>query len=175
MHQIQTPPMVSMPCPRTGEVSPKYAIPELFAIFPHDPRALPRLLWTLEAVGSVARVADFFCYLSSFAIMLQTLLASTAHAPCPVHRRPASGQTNTTAPGAPRPEHGRVPQHVGHDEVSDMRAADIDLFEMRDAAVARRDGDVFELDVHVVFGCWASATELCIWQRYERPSNSLPR
>lgn len=81
------------------------------------------------------------------------LLAATAHTPRPVHRRSASGQTNTTAPSSPRPKHGRVPQHVGDDEVSHVRAADVDLFEMGDAAVAGGDGDVFELDVHVVFGC----------------------
>lgn len=34
-----------------------------------------------------------------------------------------------------------------------MAAANIDLVEMRDAAVAGCGGDVFKLDVHVVFGC----------------------
>lgn len=91
-----------------------------------------------------------------------TLLAPTAHTPCPVHRRPASGQTNTTAPGSPRSEHGRVPQHVGDDEVSHVRTADVDLFEMRDAAVAGGDGDVFQLDIHVVFGCWTLVVALCL-------------
>jgi hypothetical protein len=33
-----------------------------------------------------------------------------------------------------------------------MATADVDLVEMGDAAVARGDGDVLELDVHVVFG-----------------------
>lgn len=33
-----------------------------------------------------------------------------------------------------------------------MTATDIDLVEVRDSAVARGDGDVLELDVHVVFG-----------------------
>lgn len=33
-----------------------------------------------------------------------------------------------------------------------MRAADVDLVEMADTAVARGNSDVFELDVHVVFG-----------------------
>lgn len=35
-----------------------------------------------------------------------------------------------------------------------MRATDVDLVEMGNAAVAGGDGDVFELDVHVVFGCF---------------------
>ena len=34
---------------------------------------------------------------------------------------------------------------------------DVDLVEMRDAAVARGYGYVFELDVHVVFGCEGEA------------------
>ena len=34
-----------------------------------------------------------------------------------------------------------------------MAASNVDLVEMADPAVARGDGDVFELDVHVVFGC----------------------
>ena len=32
-----------------------------------------------------------------------------------------------------------------------MAASNVNLFEVGDAAVAGRDGDVFELDVHVVF------------------------
>lgn len=47
-----------------------------------------------------------------------------------------------------------VPQHVRHDEESHMASPNVDLVEMRDAAVASGDGDVLELDVHVVFGCW---------------------
>ena len=34
-----------------------------------------------------------------------------------------------------------------------MAASNVDLVEMADTSVARGDGDVFELDVHVVFGC----------------------
>lgn len=45
-----------------------------------------------------------------------------------------------------------VPQHIWHDEESHMAAADVDLIKMADSAVARGHGDVFELDVHVVFG-----------------------
>lgn len=33
-----------------------------------------------------------------------------------------------------------------------MASPNIDLIEMADSAIARGDGDVFELDVHVVFG-----------------------
>jgi hypothetical protein len=32
-------------------------------------------------------------------------------------------------------------------------AADVDLVEMRDAAIAGGDGDVLELDIHVVLSC----------------------
>lgn len=45
-----------------------------------------------------------------------------------------------------------VPQHVGHNEEAHVAAADVHLLQMADAAVARRHGDVFELDVHVVLG-----------------------
>ena len=46
-----------------------------------------------------------------------------------------------------------VPEHVRHDEESHVAAANVDLVEMGDTAVASGDGDVLELDVHVVFGC----------------------
>jgi len=39
-----------------------------------------------------------------------------------------------------------------------VAAADVDLVEVGDAAVACRHGDVFELDVHVVFGFEKLAT-----------------
>lgn len=35
-----------------------------------------------------------------------------------------------------------------------MAAANVDLLEMADTSVACGDGDVLELDVHVVFGCF---------------------
>lgn len=41
-----------------------------------------------------------------------------------------------------------------------MASSDIDLIEMTDSAVARSDGDVFELDVHVVFGYWGLKTSV---------------
>lgn len=46
-----------------------------------------------------------------------------------------------------------VPQHIRHNEESHMTAPDVNLFEMADAPVAGCDGDVLELDVHVVLGC----------------------
>lgn len=45
-----------------------------------------------------------------------------------------------------------VPQHIWDDEESHMTSTNVDLIEMRNTAVASGDGDVFELDVHVVFG-----------------------
>lgn len=48
---------------------------------------------------------------------------------------------------------GTLPQHVGHDKEAHMATPDVDLFQMAHAAVARGDGDVFELHVHVVLGC----------------------
>lgn len=46
-----------------------------------------------------------------------------------------------------------VPQHIRHDEESHMATADVDLVQVGDTAVACGDGDILELDVHVVFGC----------------------
>lgn len=46
-----------------------------------------------------------------------------------------------------------TPQHVGNDEEAHVAAADVDLLEVADAAVARRHRDVLELHVHVVLGC----------------------
>jgi hypothetical protein len=45
-----------------------------------------------------------------------------------------------------------LPQHVWYNEVTNMRASDVNLVEMGDTAVARRNGDILELDVHVVLG-----------------------
>jgi hypothetical protein len=44
-----------------------------------------------------------------------------------------------------------------------VRAADVDLFEMRHATVSSGDGDVLELDVHVIFGCAMSAVRV-VWR-----------
>jgi hypothetical protein len=46
-----------------------------------------------------------------------------------------------------------VPQHVRHDEESHVGTPNIDLVEVRDTAVASCDGDILELDVHVILGC----------------------
>ena len=46
-----------------------------------------------------------------------------------------------------------IPQHVWHDEEAHVAAPDVNLFQVADTAVARRHGDVLELDVHVVLGC----------------------
>lgn len=46
-----------------------------------------------------------------------------------------------------------VPEHVRHDEESHVAAANVDLVEMGDTAIASSDGDVLELNVHVVLGC----------------------
>src|SRR5437763_1239637 len=45
-----------------------------------------------------------------------------------------------------------LPQHVWNNEIADVRATNIDLFEMRYAAVAGGNRNVLELDVHVVLG-----------------------
>lgn len=78
-----------------------------------------------------------------------TATAGTSTANC----RTTSGQTNTPAANVAAAEHGRVSKHVGDDEEADVGSSDVDLVEMGDAAVAGGDGDVLELDVHVVLGC----------------------
>lgn len=67
--------------------------------------------------------------------------------------RATSGETNTAAADVSAAEHGRVAEHVGDDEEAHVGAPDVDLVEVGDAAVAGGDGDVLELDVHVVLGC----------------------
>lgn len=67
--------------------------------------------------------------------------------------RATSGETDTTAADVSAAEHGRVAEHVGDDEEAHVGAPDVDLVEVGDAAVAGGDGDVLELDVHVVLGC----------------------
>lgn len=87
--------------------------------------------------------------------MWSTILASSAPAgPRPAHSRATTRHTDTAAADVAGAEHGCVAQHVRDDEEADVGSADVDLVEMGDAAVAGGDGDVFELDVHVVFGCW---------------------
>lgn len=47
------------------------------------------------------------------------------------------------------------PQHIRHNEESHMASADVHLVQMADSAVARCHSYVFELHIHVVFGCKA--------------------
>lgn len=72
---------------------------------------------------------------------------------CSANSSTSSRHTNTSTFCSSRLEHGSISQHIRNDEKANVRAADIDLVEMGDTAVASGDGDVFELDVHVVFGC----------------------
>lgn len=46
-----------------------------------------------------------------------------------------------------------VPEHIRHDEESHVAAANVDLVEMGDTAIASGDSDVLELNVHVILGC----------------------
>lgn len=87
----------------------------------------------------------------------------------PVNRRPASRQTHTTTANCPGPEHRSVPahlsaqrpphhrqnkpQHIRDDEEPDVRATDVDLVEMGDSSIAGGNGDVAQLNVHVVLSC----------------------
>lgn len=66
----------------------------------------------------------------------------------------ATGHADTAAAKVAAAEHGRIAEHVWDDEEAHVGAADVDLVEVGDAAVAGRHGDVLELDVHIVFGCY---------------------
>jgi hypothetical protein len=46
-----------------------------------------------------------------------------------------------------------IPQHVRHDEEPHVATPNINLVEVRDTAIASCDGDILELNVHVVLGC----------------------
>jgi hypothetical protein len=46
-----------------------------------------------------------------------------------------------------------IPQHVWHNKVPDVAAPNINLLQVRNAAIASCDRNVLELDVHVVLGC----------------------
>lgn len=48
---------------------------------------------------------------------------------------------------------GAIPKHIRHNEESHMRPPDVDLVEMADSSISRRDSDILELDVHIIFGC----------------------
>lgn len=43
-----------------------------------------------------------------------------------------------------------LPQHIWHNEESNMGSSDVDLVQVGDTSVAGGDGDVLELHVHVV-------------------------
>ena len=43
-----------------------------------------------------------------------------------------------------------LPQHIRHNEESNMGSSDVDLVQMGDASVAGSDGNVLELDIHIV-------------------------
>ena len=96
---------------------------------------------------------------------ISTLASSTAAAATTAARPRsadgclASGQTHAATPHVSAPEHGRIPEHVGDDKEADVGSSDVHLVEVADSAVARGDCDVFELDVHVVFGCEAVSNE----------------
>lgn len=68
---------------------------------------------------------------------------STTSSPSPTNRRSTSRQTNTTTPQIPTLEHGRIAQHIRHNEEAHVRTANIHLLEVGNAAVASGDSDVF--------------------------------
>lgn len=78
--------------------------------------------------------------------------AATTTSACPTNCRTTTGETDTTTADVAGAEHGGVPQHIRHNKESHMTAPDVNLFEMADAPIAGCDGDVLELDVHVVLG-----------------------
>lgn len=89
-------------------------------------------------------------------------VATSEHGGIPARGRRAvshisSLHTNTRALAAEQGKEmkwgGNALQHIRHDKEPDVAAADVDLVQMADSAVARRHGDVLELYVHVVFGC----------------------
>ena len=45
------------------------------------------------------------------------------------------------------------PQHIWYNEKSNMASSYVDLVQMADSTIARGNSNVFELNVHIVFGC----------------------
>ena len=88
-------------------------------------------------------------------LSLSDFLRSSAASLTPgsIHSRPSSSQTHTSASRTSRSEHWRVSEHVGDDKEANMAPTDIDLIEMADTAVPSSDGDVSQLNIHVVFRC----------------------
>jgi hypothetical protein len=62
-----------------------------------------------------------------------------------------------------------VPEHVRHDEESHVASANVDLVEMGDTAIAGSDGDVLELNVHVVLGCEENQSQYQTAQKKHTP------
>lgn len=123
-------------------------------------------------------------------------------APSPVHRGLTASKTNTTTTLSSGTEHGRIPrvrpqvsmipynkkalngrfqpQHIRHNKEPHMATPNIHLIEMRDPSIARGDGDILELDVHVILGCrriskivhYSDATEMVM---VAAPSSNFPR
>jgi hypothetical protein len=56
--------------------------------------------------------------------------SSSAPGPCSVNCCTASGQSNAPSSGPSTSEHGRIPQHIRHNEEADVAAANIDLVEV---------------------------------------------
>lgn len=48
--------------------------------------------------------------------------------------------------------HGRIRQHVRHDEEPDHAPPDVDLFQLRDSTVTARHGDITQGNVEGIFG-----------------------
>jgi hypothetical protein len=49
-------------------------------------------------------------------------------------------------------EEGDLPKHIRHNEESHMRPPNVNLIEMTDSPVSRSNGNILELDIHIIFG-----------------------
>lgn len=109
----------------------------------------------------------------------------TPLASCPIDRCSPSCQPHTSSSCPPRSKHWRIPQHIRYNEKAHMTPPYVDLIEMADSTIPRGNGDIFELDVHIVFG-WIAKTDfvsevrrqediICVRKRQATPSISLPR
>lgn len=56
-----------------------------------------------------------------------------------------------------------------------MASPNVHLVEMRDAAVARRDGDILELNVHIIFGCYAAQSSVIHFLVYQTLCRHMAR
>lgn len=116
---------------------------------------------------------------------IQSTRLTSPLSPSAVNSGLASRKTNTSSALAPRSEHRCVPipqvvksalhnsqtntnhihrmyapQHIRHNEKPHMASPNVHLVEMRDAAVARRDGNILELNVHIIFGCYGAQSSV---------------